>query len=109
MLELTVNGYPAGDLKHEDDLDDFTLYWLMNTAVSTARFYWENHINLYDAADVSVPAKTIKHHEAGRSGHITSSSISTKSTKAGTTRRGSSLEPFATELRAVFRSLQQPA
>ena len=25
-------------------------------AVSTARFYWESHINLYNAADVSIPA-----------------------------------------------------
>jgi hypothetical protein len=37
-------------------LDDFTLYWLTNTAVSAARFYRENHINLYNAADVSIPA-----------------------------------------------------
>jgi pimeloyl-ACP methyl ester carboxylesterase len=37
-------------------LDGFTLYWLTNTAISSARFYWESHINLYDAADVSVHA-----------------------------------------------------
>jgi len=52
----TVNGHPAGALTRDDVLDDFTLYWLTNTAVSAARFYWENHINLYNAADVSVPA-----------------------------------------------------
>jgi pimeloyl-ACP methyl ester carboxylesterase len=52
----TINGHPAGDLTRDDVLDDFTLYWLTNTPVSAARFYWENHINLYNAADVSVPA-----------------------------------------------------
>ena len=48
-----------GDRWHLDEVfirDDFTLYWLTNTAVSAARFYWESHINLYNAADVSVPA-----------------------------------------------------
>jgi pimeloyl-ACP methyl ester carboxylesterase len=56
VLGRTVNGHPAGDLTRDDVLDDFTLYWLTNTAVSAARFYWENHINLYNAADVSLPA-----------------------------------------------------
>jgi pimeloyl-ACP methyl ester carboxylesterase len=56
VLGRTVNGHSAGDLTRDDVLDDFTLYWLTNTAVSAARFYWENHINLYNAADVSIPA-----------------------------------------------------
>ena len=55
-LQRTINGHSAGDLTRDDLLDDFTLYWLTNTAVSAARFYWEQHINLYNAADVSVPA-----------------------------------------------------
>ena len=52
----TINGYSAGDLTRDDVLDDFTLYWLTNTAVSAARFYWELHFSLYNAANVSVPA-----------------------------------------------------
>ena len=56
VLGRTINGHSAGDLTRDDVLDDFTLYWLTNTAVSSARFYWENHINLYNAADVSIPA-----------------------------------------------------
>jgi pimeloyl-ACP methyl ester carboxylesterase len=55
VLGRTINGHPAGDLTRDDVLDDFTLYWLTNTAVSAARFYWESHINLYNAADVSIP------------------------------------------------------
>ncbi len=56
VLGQTINGHPAGDLTRDDVLDDFTLYWLTNTAVSAARFYWETHINLYNAADLSFPA-----------------------------------------------------
>jgi pimeloyl-ACP methyl ester carboxylesterase len=56
VLGRSVNGHPAGDLTRDDVLDDITLYWLTNTAISAARYYWESHINLYNAADVSVPA-----------------------------------------------------
>jgi pimeloyl-ACP methyl ester carboxylesterase len=56
MLGRAVNGHSAGDLTRDDVLDDFTLYWLTNTAVSAARFYWELDFNLYSAANVAVPA-----------------------------------------------------
>jgi pimeloyl-ACP methyl ester carboxylesterase len=56
VLGRTINGYSAGDLTRDDVLDDFTLYWLTNTAASAARFYWELHFSLYNAANVSVPA-----------------------------------------------------
>jgi pimeloyl-ACP methyl ester carboxylesterase len=56
VLGRTINGHPAGDLTRDDVLDDFTLYWLTNTAISAARFYWESHFSLYNAADVSIPA-----------------------------------------------------
>ena len=55
-LGRTINGHPASDLTRDDVLDDFTLHWLTNTAVSAARFYWESRINLYNAANVSIPA-----------------------------------------------------
>jgi pimeloyl-ACP methyl ester carboxylesterase len=56
VLGRTINGHSAGDLTRDDVLDDFTLYWLTNTAVSAARFYWETHFSLYNAANVSIPA-----------------------------------------------------
>ena len=37
----TVNGHSAGAVTRDDVLDDITLYWLTNTGVSAARFYWE--------------------------------------------------------------------
>jgi pimeloyl-ACP methyl ester carboxylesterase len=52
----TINGHPAGDLTRDDILDDITLYWLTNTGVSSGRIYWENKLNLYAAADISIPA-----------------------------------------------------
>ncbi len=56
VLGHTSHGHPAGDLTRDDVLDNITLYWLTNTAVSSARLYWENKLSLYNAADVSVPA-----------------------------------------------------
>ena len=52
----TVNGHPAGTLTLDDVLDDITLYWLTNTGVSAARFYWASQFNFYAAADASAPA-----------------------------------------------------
>ena len=52
----TVNGESAGSLTRDDLLDDVTLYWLTDTGISAARFYWESHLNFTEAADVSVPA-----------------------------------------------------
>ncbi len=56
LLGRTVDGHSAGELSRDDVLDNITLYWLTNTAISAARLYWENKINLYLPADVSIPA-----------------------------------------------------
>jgi pimeloyl-ACP methyl ester carboxylesterase len=51
-----VNGHSSGSLTLTDVLDNVTLYWLTNTGVSAARFYWASQFNFYAAANVSVPA-----------------------------------------------------
>jgi pimeloyl-ACP methyl ester carboxylesterase len=51
-----INGHSAGDLTRDDVLDNITLYWLTNTAISSGRLYWENKLNLYNAANVPIPA-----------------------------------------------------
>jgi pimeloyl-ACP methyl ester carboxylesterase len=56
VLGRTINGHPAGDLTRDDVLDNITLYWLTNTAISSARLYWENKVGLYNATDISIPA-----------------------------------------------------
>jgi len=56
VLGRSVNGHSAGALTRDDVLDDFTLYWLTNTGVSSLRIYWENKTNLYLPAGVQIPA-----------------------------------------------------
>jgi pimeloyl-ACP methyl ester carboxylesterase len=56
VLGRTINGHPADGLTRDDVLDDVTLYWLTNTAISSARFYWENKFSVYNAANISIPA-----------------------------------------------------
>ena len=41
MLSLVFDGKPEG-LTRDDVLDNITFYWLTNTAISSARLYWEN-------------------------------------------------------------------
>jgi pimeloyl-ACP methyl ester carboxylesterase len=43
------------DLTRDDILDNITLYWLTNTGVSSARLYWENKGDFFDAKDISIP------------------------------------------------------
>ena len=110
----TINGHSAGSLTRDDVLDNITLYWVTNTAISSARLYWENKINLYLPANVFVPAaitvfpgesfqaprswaerayhKLIYFHQADRGGHFAA---------------WEQPELFSNELRAAFRSLRQ--
>jgi len=110
---------PRQSPSRDDVLDDFSLYWLTNTAASSARIYWENRgKNLTSAGDqksaeVKVPVaitvfpdeilraqeswarhafpKVIYFHEAERGGHFAMWEYP---------------ELFASELRAAFRSLR---
>ena len=103
----------------DDVLDNFTLYWLTNTAASSARIYWENRgRDLISAAaqktnEISVPVaitvfpdevfraqeswarrafpNLIYFHHADRGGHFA---------------MWEHPELFAGELRAAFRSLR---
>jgi pimeloyl-ACP methyl ester carboxylesterase len=56
VLGRTINGHSAGALTRDDVLDDITLYWLTNTAISSSRLYWENRVGLYNAVNISIPA-----------------------------------------------------
>ena len=103
----------------DEVLDDFTLYWLTNSAASSARIYWEHRgQNLISAGsqktdEISVPVaitvfpeevyrapeswarrafrNLVYFHEADRGGHFAA---------------WEHPELFATELRAAFRSLR---
>ena len=40
MIARVFDGKPEG-LTRDDILDNITLYWLTNTAISSARLYWD--------------------------------------------------------------------
>ena len=42
-------------LTRDDILDNITLYWLTNTGVSAARFYWENKVAFFAPKNVAIP------------------------------------------------------
>lgn len=57
MNEWTYSGGDAQKSLGKDQiLDDISLYWLTNTAVSSAQLYWENNANNFNAVDISIPA-----------------------------------------------------
>ena len=43
-------------LTRDEMLDDISLSWFTNTGASSARLYWENNANNFNAVDVSIPA-----------------------------------------------------
>ena len=51
-----VAGHPVGDLTRDEVLDNVMLYWLTNTAISSARLYWENKFDFFGVKGVKIPA-----------------------------------------------------
>jgi pimeloyl-ACP methyl ester carboxylesterase len=49
-------GEPEKALSRDEMLDDISLYWFTDTAASSARLYWENNANNFNAVDISLPA-----------------------------------------------------
>ena len=47
LIARVFDGQAEG-LTRDDILDNITLYWLTNTAVSSARLYWENKLAFFD-------------------------------------------------------------
>jgi pimeloyl-ACP methyl ester carboxylesterase len=54
MIARVFDGRSEG-LTRDDVLDNITLYWLTNTAVSSARLYWENKLDFFAPKNVPVP------------------------------------------------------
>jgi pimeloyl-ACP methyl ester carboxylesterase len=59
MITRVFDGNPEG-LTQDDILDNVTLYWLTNTAISSARLYWDTSHNLpaggfFDVRGVKLP------------------------------------------------------
>jgi pimeloyl-ACP methyl ester carboxylesterase len=54
LMSRVFDGKAEG-LTRDDVLDNITLYWLTNTAVSSARLYWENTLAFFDVKNVTIP------------------------------------------------------
>jgi pimeloyl-ACP methyl ester carboxylesterase len=55
MIARVFAGQSEG-LTRDDVLDNITLYWLTNTAVSSARLYWESKLPFFAPKGVPIPA-----------------------------------------------------
>jgi pimeloyl-ACP methyl ester carboxylesterase len=108
-----TGGEPERELTRDEMLDDITLYWLTNSATSSAQLYWENNANNFNAVDISIPAavtvfpgeiyraprswtersyhKLIYFHEVNKGGHFAA---------------WEQPKLFAEEIRAAFRPLR---
>jgi pimeloyl-ACP methyl ester carboxylesterase len=54
LIARVFDGQPEG-LTRDDILDNITLYWLTNTAVSSARLYWENKLAFFAPKNITIP------------------------------------------------------
>ena len=54
LIARVFKGHPEG-LTRDDILDNITITWLTNTAISGARLYWENKLGYFNAKGVSIP------------------------------------------------------
>jgi pimeloyl-ACP methyl ester carboxylesterase len=114
LVEQALQGHLDSAMTRDDILDNITLYWLTNTGVSSARLYWENKADFFDAKDISIPFaisvfpyelyqaprswaerayphNLIYFHELDKGGHFAA---------------WEQPELFSAEMRAAFRSLR---
>lgn len=54
LISRVFDGKSEG-LTRDDILDNITLYWFTNTAVSSARIYWENKFGFFAPKHVTIP------------------------------------------------------
>ena len=106
-------GEPERSLTRDEMLDGITLYWLTNSAVSSAQLYWENNANNFNAVDISLPAAiTVFPGEIYRAPRSWSERAYhnliyfNEVDKGGHFAAWEQPELFSTEIRAAFRSLR---
>ena len=112
LIARVFDGQPEG-LTRDDVLDNITLFWLTNTAISSARLYWENKLAFFAAKNVDDPGRRERLSrralsgaaELGRAG--VSQAHPLQQARQGRALRG--LGAAATLLRRGSRGLQTPA
>jgi pimeloyl-ACP methyl ester carboxylesterase len=120
MIARVFDGQTEG-LTQDDVLDNVTLYWLTNTAISSARLYWDTTNNLppagfFDVRGIKIPVavsafpdeiyaaprswaekaypKLIHYNKLAKGGHFAA---------------WEQPELFTAEMRAAFKSLRKPS
>lgn len=113
LIARVFEGQSEG-LTRDDVLDNISLYWLTNTAISSARLYWENKLAFFEPKHLSIPVavsvfpdeiyaapkswteraypKLIHYNRLDRGGHFAA---------------WEQPELFSGEMRAAFRELRQ--
>jgi pimeloyl-ACP methyl ester carboxylesterase len=115
LIARVFDGKTEG-LSRDDILDNVTLYWLTNTAVSSARLYWENKLAFFAPKHIQIPVAVSvfpdEIYAAPRSWaekafpnliHFN------RLEKGGHFAAWEQPAAFTTELRAAFKSLRHPA
>jgi len=113
LIGRVFAGRPEG-LTRDDILENITLYWLTNTAVSSARLYWESKLPFFAPKGIAIPVavsafpdeiytaprswteraypKLIHYNRLGKGGHFAA---------------WEQPKIFVEEIRAAFRSLRE--
>jgi pimeloyl-ACP methyl ester carboxylesterase len=115
LIARVFDGRPEG-LTRDDILDNITLYWLTDTAVSSARLYWESKLAFFDPKNVTLPTAVSvfpdEIYAAPRSWAeraYPALIYYNRLDKGGHFAAWEQPELFTTELRAAFRSLRWSA
>jgi pimeloyl-ACP methyl ester carboxylesterase len=103
----------TGELTRDEVLDNITLYWLTNTAVSASRLYWEYKGGFFNAKGVTIPVATTvfpsEQYQAPRSWAeqaYPNLIYYNQVNKGGHFAAWEQPQLFTEELRAAFRSLR---
>jgi pimeloyl-ACP methyl ester carboxylesterase len=114
LISRVFDGQSEG-LTRDDVLDNITLYWLTNTAVSSARLYWESKLAFFAPKGVPLPMAVSAYpdeiYTAPRSWAEKAYSkliYYNRLSKGGHFAAWEQPELFSTELRAAFRPLRPP-
>jgi pimeloyl-ACP methyl ester carboxylesterase len=112
LISRVFDGQSEG-LTRDDVLDNVTLYWLTNTALSSARLYWESKLAFFAPKNVPIPAAVSAFpeelYQAPRSWTAKAYPkliYYNRLDKGGHFAAWEQPELFTAELRAAFRSLR---
>lgn len=120
FTKWTYGKDPQQSPTRDDVLDNFSLYWLTNTAASSARIYWENRGRdltssvAQQTAEISVPVaitvfpdEVVRAQEAWARRAFRNLIYFNEVDRGGHFAMWEHPELFAAELRAAFRSLRE--